>query len=66
MIRRWTRILTNMEQIGNFTLVQLSEQMVISHRTLVKDIQSMQEYFRCIEKTLGNRFTYRFPNITKN
>ncbi|WP_347082697.1 helix-turn-helix domain-containing protein [Enterococcus mundtii] len=45
MIHRWMRILTNMEQIGNFTLVQLSEQMVISHRTLVKDIQSIRDYF---------------------
>ncbi|MBO1097900.1 PRD domain-containing protein [Enterococcus casseliflavus] len=45
MIHRWMRILTKMEQAGTFTLVDLSEQMAISHRTLIKDIQSIRDHF---------------------
>ncbi|MBO1097890.1 PRD domain-containing protein [Enterococcus casseliflavus] len=45
MIRRWMGILTRMEHVGTFTLVELSEQMAISHRTLVKDIQAIRDHF---------------------
>ncbi|MBO1097678.1 PRD domain-containing protein [Enterococcus casseliflavus] len=45
MIRRWMYILTKMEQAGTFTLVDISEQMNISHRTLIKDIQSIRDHF---------------------
>lgn len=45
MIRRWMRILTKMEHAGTVTLVDLSEQMTISYRTLIKDIQSIRDHF---------------------
>ena len=44
-IRRWMRILSIIEREHHFTIVVLSERLMISRRTLVKDIQAIKSYF---------------------
>ncbi|MEB6088212.1 helix-turn-helix domain-containing protein, partial [Enterococcus casseliflavus] len=43
--RRWMRILSIIEREHHFTIVALSERLMISQRTLVKDIQAIRSYF---------------------
>ncbi|MGM0149145.1 helix-turn-helix domain-containing protein [Enterococcus sp. AZ162] len=44
-IRRWMRILTIIEREHHFTIVALSERLMISQRTMVKDVQAIKSYF---------------------
>lgn len=44
-IRRTMRILTILEREQQFTIVELSERLTISQRTMIKDIQSIKNYF---------------------
>lgn len=44
-IRRWMRILTIIEREHHFTIVAVSERLMISQRTMVKDIQAIKSYF---------------------
>ncbi|MGM0294550.1 helix-turn-helix domain-containing protein [Enterococcus sp. AZ062] len=44
-VRRWMRILTIIEREHHFTIVALSERLMISQRTMVKDIQAIKSYF---------------------
>ncbi|MUN75742.1 HTH domain-containing protein, partial [Enterococcus casseliflavus] len=43
--RRWMRILSIIEREHHFKIVALSERLMISQRTLVKDIQAIKNYF---------------------
>lgn len=46
---RWLRILTIIEKEPTFILVDLAERLSVSHRTLVKDIHGIKQYFgECI------------------
>ena len=44
-VRRIMRILTILEREQQFTIVELSERLAISQRTMIKDIQSIKNYF---------------------
>ncbi|MFR0814141.1 MAG: HTH domain-containing protein [Enterococcus casseliflavus] len=43
--RRWMRVLSIIEREHQFTIVALSDRLMISQRTLVKDIQAIKNYF---------------------
>lgn len=46
---RWLQILNIIEKEPTFTLVDLAERLSVSHRTLVKDIHGIKQYFgECI------------------
>lgn len=60
---RWLRILNIIEQEPVFTLVDLSERLAVSHRTLVKDIQGMKQFFGETITLQAKQTGYHFEEV---
>ncbi|GEB30332.1 transcriptional regulator [Enterococcus casseliflavus] len=63
MSARWIRILNSVEKEPNFTLASLSESLNVSQRTLVKDINSIKEYFGGSIVLQAKQTGYKFEEI---
>ncbi|MGL9768953.1 HTH domain-containing protein [Enterococcus sp. DIV0806c] len=59
-VKRWMQVLSMMEQEQRFTIGELSEQLAISQRTLIKDIQTFKNHFGTSIELRANYSGYRF------
>lgn len=64
-IKRWMQILTVIERDKHFTIVELGEQLGVSQRTVIKDIQSIKKYFGKSISLFSNYSGYHFEELIR-
>ena len=62
---RWMRILNVIEQQNMFTIVGLSQQLVISKRTILKDVSELKKYFEDTAIFESNTSGYFFKETNR-
>ncbi|MDB7100564.1 MULTISPECIES: helix-turn-helix domain-containing protein [Enterococcus] len=62
---RWVRILNLIEREHAFTLIHLSEQLNITQRTLIKDIQALKDHFGKSASFHSGRNGHRFEEVDR-
>lgn len=62
---RWMRILTIIERKQSFTIVDLSNTLITTQRTLIKDIQSLKDYFDGAAIFLSDNHGFSFYEVDK-
>ncbi|OTP25522.1 helix-turn-helix domain-containing protein [Enterococcus mundtii] len=65
-VKRWMQVLSVMEQERRFTIGELSEQLAISQRTLIKDIQTFKKYFGTSIELRSNYSGYHFEERNRS